>query len=120
MQIRIILDLKVRKILIIDPEVLAVIGTVNIRLANVEILHRPHQITITDSLKDNSFKIHEITFHAGTIIAITTTILEIRIQLTLDIGRNVAHSFKTRETQVLDHELTPGTMINPINAIKGI
>ena len=56
MQIRIILDPEVVKILIIDPEVPAVIGTVSSRLANVEILHRLHQITITDPLKGNNLE----------------------------------------------------------------
>ena len=120
MQIRIILDLEVGKILIIDLEVLAVIGTVSSRLANVEILHHLHQIIITDPLKDNNFETQIITFNDGTIIAITTLRLEIRTHLTLDIHKNETHSFKTRETQVLDHEITPGTTINPINVLKGI
>jgi hypothetical protein len=119
-QIRIILDPEVGKILIIDPEVLVVIDTINSRLANVETLHRLHKITIADPLKDNNLETQEITFHDGNIIAIAKTKLEIRIHLMLGIQKNEAHSFKTRETQVLDHELTPGTTINAINVLKGI
>ena len=119
MQIRIINDLEVGKILIFDLEVLAVIGTVSSRLPNVEILHHLHQIIITDPLKDNNFETQVITFNDGTIIAITTLRLEIRIHLTLDIHKNETRSFKTQKTQVLDHEITPGITINPINALKG-